>query len=350
MATKTFQDIADRLINSLKSLQKGEWFDVASKYQDVPLMRLAMSSMAKEKSGHRLSFRLNTGSLNDDGHHGLYEDYDVDRPDVMTEGFVDWVNQRKGFSFDTREADPMGDPEALVDDMEVLRNDMWNHVCEDIEEKAWQVKSVNDTLLPNGVPYYVVWDSTDAGGLTDALPAGHSTVATINPAVQTQYQNYTDTYVNATADDLGVRTSRAIRQTGWRPPPKTKGDNEKRHAIYCGQTALEGFENMARLQNDSLGFDAQPTFMRSMIARVSPTWVPYLDSAAASGSNPVYIINHNYFYPCFKKGWKFKEYPAQKLEKQPTAIQVMEFTTYNWSCPSRRHQAVVAVSAPFGES
>jgi hypothetical protein len=349
MATKTYTDIADRVINSLKSLQKGEWYDAMQTYQDYPMVRVAMT-MGREKSGKQLSFRVGVGSENEDGHSGLYEDFDVDRPDVMTEGTVDWRNHRKGFAIDERELDPMQDPESLVDDLEVLRNDMWWRTADDFETKSFQVPSSSDKLLPNGIPYYVVWANSSAGAFTSATPAGHSTIAGIDPAVQTAYQNYASTYVNPTRDDLGLRVSRAIRQTNWRPPMKVRGDEKVTHAIYMNQVTIENNEIMAANQNDQLGPDAQPMFNRSMLARISPTWLPVLDDVAAANSNPVYIINHAYLFPCFKKGWKFREYPPRPAAKQPSAVEVYNLSVYNYSCPLRNRQAVVAVQAPFGES
>lgn len=349
MATKRHTDIQDRVINSLKSLQKGEWFDTMQTYQDYPMVRVAMT-MGKEKSGNKLSFRLGVGSENEDGHSGLYEDFDVDRPNVMAEGSVDWVNHRKGFAIDEREIDPMQAPESLVDDLEVLRNNMWSQMADDIETKSFQVPAVNDKLLPNGIPYYVVWEDSSAGKFTTNLPGSHTTVAGINPAVQTTYANFTATYVNATRDDLGLRVGRAIRQTDWRPPIKVRGDQKVTHSVYMDQTTIENNEIMAANQNDQLGVDTQPMYNRSMLARISPTWLPMLDDVAASGSNPVYIINHAYLYPCFKVGWKFREYPPRQAAKQPSAVEVYVLTTYNWACPLRNRQAVVAKSAPFGES
>ena len=350
MATKTYLDIQDRVINSLKSLQKGEWFDAMQTYQDYPMMRVAMT-MGRERSGNQLSWRIGVGSENEDGHSGLYEDFDVDRPDVMTEGLLPWVNHRKGFAIDERELDSNQDPESLVDDMEVLRNDMWTRTADDFELKSMQVPALNDKLLPSPIPYYVVWEDSSAGKFTSAAAGNiHTTIAGIDPSVQTKYQNHTSTYVNATRDDLGLRVSRAIRQTGWRPPINTRGDQKVSHAIYMDQTTIENNEIMAANQNDQMGPDTQPMFNRSMIARIQPTWLPVLDDQAASGSNPVYIINHMYLYPVFKKGWKFREYPPRQAAKQVSAVEVYNLSVYNWACPLRNRQAVVAISAPFGEA
>ncbi len=347
MATRQISDILDRAINSLKSLQKGEWFDVMATYQDYPLVRVA-HEMGKERSGNKLSFRLAVGSENEDGHHGLYEDFDLDRPDVMAEGTVDWVNLRKGFAYDEREMDPRSAPEHLVDDLEVLRNDMWSRAAEDIENKGWGVPSSSDKLLPFGIPYWVPWHAT-AGVFTVGLPSGHSTIAGIDPAVQSKYRSWTDTYVNPTRDDLGQKVSRAIRQTTWRPPVRTKGEQKVTHAIYMDQTTIENNEIMAANQNDQLGTDTQPMFNRSMLGRISPTWVPALDSLAASGSNPVYLINHAYLFPVFKSGWKFREMEPRRAAKQPTAIEASMWAVYNYTCPMRKRQAVIAIQAPFGE-
>ncbi|MEE9597967.1 MAG: hypothetical protein V3V96_14435 [Acidiferrobacterales bacterium] len=348
MATKAHLGIQDRVINSLKDLQKGEWFDAMQTYQDYPMLRVAMT-MGKERSGNQLSFRVGVGSENEDGHSGLYEDFDVDRPDVMTQGLVKWVNHRKGFAIDERELDTQQAPEALVDDLEVLRNDMWTRLADDFELKSMQSPASSDELLPFGIPYWVLWANSSAGAFASATRTAHSTIAGIDPAVQDKYRNWSATYVNPTRDDLGQRVSRAIRQTNWRPPMKVRGDQKVTHAIYMDQTTIESNEIMAANQNDQLGADTQPMFNRSMLARISPTWLPVLDSEAVADSNPVYIINHSYLFPTFKVGWKFREFPPRQAAKQPSAVEVYVLSVYNWQCPLRNRQAVVAKKAPFGD-
>jgi hypothetical protein len=129
-----------------------------------------------------------------------------------------------------------------------------------------------------------------------------------------------------------------------------RGDQKVTHAAYMDLETIENNEIMAANQNDQLGRDTQPMLDRSMISRITPTWAPVLDDVAASGSNPIYIINHAYLYPCFKKGWKFREYPPTQAAKQRTVVETHVFTVYQYSCQLRNRQAVLAKSAPFGES
>jgi hypothetical protein len=349
MATKTFGSIADRAVNSLKELQKGRWWDDMQELQDYPMMRV-FQTMSKERSGNKLSWRIGVGSDAEDGHHGLYEDYDLDRPDVMIEGSQDWRNERQGFALDERELDENQAPEHLVDDMETLFNDMFSNLAEDMENGAFQVPSTNDVLLPHGIPYNVTWADVTGGGFTSQLPLGHTDVNGIVPSVNTKYRNWSELYTAMIPDDGLLKISRAIRHTRFRPPAKVKGEDKVTHAIYMDADTIEQHEQAAEKQNDQLGDDVQSMFQRSMIARIKPTWVPVLDTAAASGSNPVYIINHTQLFPIFKKGWKFKQYGPIRASKQHPAIEMTVWATYNWAARTRRRLAVIAKSAPFGEA
>lgn len=348
MAVKQFTDIADRAINSLSHLQRGKWWDAMQAYQNFPICD-AMMRYGKEKSGKALTFRIGVGQDSDDGHHGLYEDYDLDRPDVMTEGTVNWRNHRKGFAFDLRESD-QGSEEELVNDLVVQRNNMWAEVCKDMEQKAWQVPASSDKLLPNGIPYYAVWEDITNGGFTSNLPTGNTLVANIDPAVQDDWRNWTEKYTNYTSDDLGLKVSRAMRKIQWTPPMKVKGEEKGSHVMLTTLNLILNNELTATQQNDRLGFDTAAAYAQSMLARVGLTWCPALDDTAAASSEPLYILNWTFFYPCFKKGWKFLEYPPVKAAKQPTAIEVTTFSTYNWACMLRNRMAVLAQAAPFGES
>lgn len=347
-STKQHLGIVDRTINSLKHLDKGNWYDTMQTYQDYPLMRVA-ESMGKIKAGNQLSFRIGVGSDHDDGHEGLYEDHDHDRPDVMTEGTVPWRNLHKGAAIDTRELDATGAPEHVVDDLEVIRNDMWSSVADDFERGAIVVPSSGNALLPNGLPYYIVWEDSATGKFTtDTNPSGGS-IAGIDPTIQTSYANFTMTYVTPTRDDLGRALATAFMQTHWRPPMSVKGDTKITHAIYMTQATKLDWDIAAANQNDQVGPDVLQYHGKSMANRILPTWLPVLDAMAASGSAPVYLVNHAYLFPCFKPGWKFERFGPQPAPKQETTVEFGVNAVYNWSCPLRNRQAVLAISAPFGE-
>lgn len=348
MATLKLLDIVDRTINSLKSLDKGNWNDTMQEYQDYPLLRVAQT-MGREKNGNQLSFRLGVGSDDDDGHEGMYEEHDHDRPDVMTEGFLPWRILHKGRAIDTKELDPSSSPEHVVDDLKALVNDMWASHAGDFERGALTIPSSGEALLPNGMPYYIVWESSAAGKFTTNTNPASGSIASIDPTIQTDYANFTINYTNPTRDDLGIALSTIFYKTQWRPPMLVKGDTKITHAIYMMLTTKQNWDLAASQQNDQLGPDVLSMHGKSMINRILPTWLPTLDALAASGSNPVYVCNHAHFYPCFKTGWKFKKEPPAPAAKQRTVVEFEVNTMYNWSCPLRNRQGIAAVSAPFGE-
>jgi hypothetical protein len=352
MATTVMTDIVDRTINSLKHLMKGKWDDAMATYQNYPLVKV-LTTMSREKSGNQISSRLGIGSEDVDGHHGLYEDKDYDRPEVMDEVFIGWRNLDKGFALDTRELDPRAAPEHVVDDMEVLVNNMWEQIATNIENKGFGVPSSSDKLLPHGIPYWVTWLSTALGDFHGgaATGGGHSDVGGIDPAVVPEYQCYADTYADVTRTDLIAKIIKATRYTNWVPPLQTKGDQKASHAIYAQEATIAANEQQAEFQNDRLGFDTASATNSSMVGRIKMTWARALEDLAASGSLPVYIINHAHLYPCVKTGWMFwgKGSPKQ-AEKQPTVVLTYRYLMYNWFCTLRNRQAVIAKSAPFGET
>lgn len=345
MATLTLEEVADRLVNSLNTLEPGKWFDVMGNYRDYPMMR-AVNQYGKEKTGKKVETRLGVGSTTPDGHHGLYEDHDLDRPDVMATVTTPWRHDRDGFVIDVRELD-LGALEQIVDDNQTLMNNTWSNISERVENGAWRVPAVADELLEFGIPYWVVWNGTE--GHNGQLPAGgHTAVGGIDPAVEPKHRNYTNTWSAATWDDLGRKLLLAMRKTNFRPAPNTQGSQSTPQQIYTTiQTALD-LQAITRAQNDSNGADLDA--QRPMVSRVKPTDVPSLEDNATSGSEPIYLINHNFLYPCFKRGWKFHWFPAMKEPKQPTAVGRRVNWTYNWHCNIRRNQGVLAKSAPFGEA
>jgi hypothetical protein len=349
MATLELRDIADRLINSIEQLQQGVWFDEMQNSQDYPLANMARGSIGKEATGNQLAWRIGVGSTRVDGHHGLYEDFDLDRPDAMVKATAVWRFARQGTAIDMKEIDE-GAVEQVIDDLETLRNNMWVHMVEDFENGAWQVPGTGNALMENGIPYYVVWNGTDGlTGVGSNASGDTVNVAGISTTTQTKWRNYAFTYTTANYDDLGKLLLSYIRQARWRPPVNVKGNTQMNRVIAMDVTTLNEWETVARSQNDQLGPDPLTMMDRSLLARTAPKWFPQLDDNAASGSNPVYVLNMDHLFPCFKRGWKFRELPPREQPKQRTAIGWEVHAAYNWKCTSRRRQIVGAKAEPFND-
>ena len=344
-------DLADLLLSTLRDLAKGVWHQELANQQAYPIATMVMSGeMGQEGGGRGCTFRLMDEAGQEGGAYGLYTDYEVDRSEHGVEGTVPWRNYRHGYAKDTHELSMNSGAEEIYNEMEVEQASMWQRMADDIDTSALQVPSSSDKLQVRGWPYYIPWSSTAVGSFGGKVPAGHTTVAGINPTDHPKYAAWADTYSSISASDFGVKIQKAIRFTKWRPAPNVKANSVGTSRLYGGQNLISGIETLAANQNDQLGFDIAATMDNSLIKRMPIQWIPALDTAAAANSDPCYMIDHKYLYPKFLRGWKFKVFPPKELPKQRTAVGTEVHVTYNWVAPRRRCHAVLAKSAPFGES
>lgn len=346
MATLEAGSINDLITLTLRNLGKGEWTDVMQALQDYPIMRTWLGGgRVSEGRGYGLRWRIADKTQGGSGFVGLYEEDDVDRGDHVVEATAPWRNISRSFGIDHREVDMNAGPEELVDTVEMERNGMWVDAAEDFELGAWQVPGTSDTLLPYGIPYYVVYNATT--GFNGGAPNSHTTVAGINPTTRTRWKNYTAKYTNVTEDDLVSLMSSAFRKIRFRPPTNVKGETGETYSIYTDETTMKALEKLARERNDQMGFDLLVTQDSTMFKRVNMTWVPYLDDNAASGSNPIYMIGHNSFKVKVLAGWNGKQTGPKVAGKQHNVSETFLDWTFNFQCSNRRAQALLAKADPF---
>ena len=86
-----------------------------------------------------------------------------------------------------------------------------------------------------------------------------------------------------------------------------------------------------------------PVFRGNPIIRV-----PYFDKSGAivSGSEPIYMINHNVFYPVILKNGYMRRTGPHRKGGQHDVRETFIDLSYNFICCNRRACAIVAKAAP----
>jgi len=129
----------------------------------------------------------------------------------------------------------------------------------------------------------------------------------------------------------------AADKTRWVAPAPEPGMGRKgfSRAIYANWATKNALKNVAKANNDSLGFDLstkEPVFRGAKI-----TYVPYFDSKS---DNPLYMLDHNHIYAKFLRDWFMKRVKVQRLPKQPHCFAVITSMVWNIVCDDLRRQAV----------
>lgn len=348
MAILQAEDINDIVNGTLRKLNKGKLRQIAQALQRYPVMKTWFRKdriVLGDGYGiqHDLLDKLDETAAD---HVALFEEDNVAVPDVLSQLRVDWVHARTQWSYDVREPSMNRGESKIVDVVRARETAAMIKLADKLEAAAWSVPSASNRKTPYGIPYYVVYNSTD--GHEGLAPTGFTTVANINPTNNTKWRNYSATYVNVTYDDIVKLMRTAHRKCGFTPPVEGQSPHKMpRYRIYMDETTISDFEDVSRQQNDNLGPDVAKMDDTSVFKKIPLVWIPYLDDNMTSGSNPVYMIDHACFYPAVLGGHFFRRTGPQTSANSHNVKEVFRDITYQYVCIDRRPQAVIAKSDPM---
>jgi hypothetical protein len=350
MAVLQAEAIADIVASTLRELNKGKLRQIAQTLQKYEVMkRWFRKDRIIVESGYGIQHSLMT-KLDDNAadHVGLFEEDNVNVVDHLENLTVDWVHARTQWAYDIRE-NSMNSGVARIQKLTKVREaGSMIKLADKLEAAAWAVPPSSNRKTPFGIPYYVVYSATT--GFNGTTPSGYTTVAGINPSTTTAWANYTAQYTTLSYDDAVDKMRTAHRKMGFESPVDIadfRGNKGRRYRIYVDEPTIADFEDTSRSQNDDLGPDVAVMDDQAVFKKIPIVWVPYLDDNMASGSNPIYMIDLNSFYPAVKKGHVFRKTGPIRAAKQHNVYENFTDLTYQFVCVDRRCQGLIAKSDPM---
>jgi hypothetical protein len=333
-------DMPDVVIAILRNQAKGKWIGEMVDLQE----HVGFSAMARDKretisSGRGMTVRYVMDHNHSAQHVGLFNEINYSRDDAIVEGTIPWRYTDAHMVFDEREQAMQGGPEQIVDHVKIENARMLTSLIELGEESVWGVPATSsDNDTPWGVDYWVTTSATLGfnGGNHSSFSSGRAGVSSGDYA---RHKNFTGQYTDVTdADNTGLiwQMEQAADQCRWVAPVPEPGMGRKGYSrgIYCNWTTKNDMKNLAKQNNDSLGFDLSTQVPVFRGARI--TYVPYYDTDT---TYPVLMLDHNHIYAMFQKGWFMKRIKVNRLPNQPHCFAVIVSLIWNIVCDDVRRQA-----------
>lgn len=296
-------------------------------------------------------------------HVRLYEPATVNVVDIQSQLTIPWRQAETQWSIARQEADRNRAPARFVDLLKARRNESMIGLANILQERAWlSPTSSSDDLNPYGIPYYIPkLSSAQAGegfyGGSDTNVA--TTTAGIDPATSGDnttaiaggkplWRSYacggTAYYeaINATALRTMLKMFLKIR---FKAPFVVKQLTEgalSNYRIYVNTDTYVALVELARQQNDQIGADLARYNGLVVFNRVPIIHEPQLD---ADTDNPVYMVNHNKFFPFVMQGDYFRETPAMNDRIMHDVFTTFVNLSYNYGCINRRSNGVMSLAA-----
>ena len=337
----TPEQMPDAVIATLNKLNKGKWIGEMTDLQEhVGFNQICKKKREKATSGRGVTLRYIMDQNNSAQHVGLFNTMEFDRTDAMVEGTVPWVYTDGNMVYDEREPAMNGGPEEIVDLVDAENSRMMTSMVELSETDVWSKPATSaDNDQAFGAEYWIVKNSSL--GYYGGNPSGFSSGrAGISSGDYARHKNFTGAYtsVGDTADTgLVYQMEMAADKTRWIAPSPEPGMGRKGYSrgIFCNWATKYALKNVAKSNNDSLGFDLstkEPVFRGAKIQ-----YVPYFD---AKTDNPLYMIDFNHFYATFLKSWFMKRIKVTRLPKQPHCFAVVVSMVWQVCCDDIRKQSV----------
>jgi len=337
----TPEQMPDAVIATMNKLNQGKWIGEMTDLQEhVGFSQIAQARKEQQSSGRGVTVRYVMDHNHSAKHVGLFGSMEYGRNDALKEGTVPWCYTDGNMVFDEREPDMNAGPEQVVSLVEVEQARMLTSVIELCEQDVWgkpATSSDNDT--PFGIEYWVTKAATLGfyGVDPTGFPAGRAGISSTD---YPRHANFTGRYssVGDTASTgLVYQMEQAADKCNWVAPAPEPGMGRKgsSRGIYCNWATKYALKNVAKENNDSLGFDLstkEPVFRGAGIK-----YVPYLD---AKSDNPLYMLDHNHLYAKFLKNWWMKRVKVQQLPSQPHCFAVIVSLVWQIVADDLRRQAV----------
>lgn len=337
----TPEQMPDAVIATMNKLNKGKWIGQMTDLQEhVGFGQICRTKREQQKSGRGIKVRYVMDHNHSAQHVGLFNEIEYARDDAMVEGVINWCYIDGNMVFDEREEGMNNGPEEVVDLIQVEQARMITSMVDLCEEDVWGIPdSEDDNDTPFGVEYWITKAATL--GFNGVDPSGFSSGrGGVSSTTHTRHKNFTGTYTDITDTEntgLVYQMEMAADKCRWIAPAPEPGMGRKGYSrgIYANWETKYGLKNVAKANNDSLGFDLstqEPVFRGATIR-----YVPYFDS---KDDNPLYMVDHNHFYAKFLRNWFMKRIKVKPLAKQPHCFAVIVSMVWNIVCDDLRRQAV----------
>jgi hypothetical protein len=175
-------------------------------------------------------------------------------------------------------------------------------------------------------------------GTTAANTGGIDASSTSTVAGASNWRNYTAAYPNTEFDLSATRERKwAFLKLMFSPPEQLSdlgvGGAANKYRIYMNDRTIVAYEELAQAQNDNLGADLQPFNGVTTFRKIPVKYAPLLDTDT---TDPIYLVNHDHFFPVIRDGeWEREEEPMTD-QTTPTVLTVNIFGYYLIFCDNRR--------------
>lgn len=332
--------IADLVATTLNELGELKMTDISSDLMKHFVQRRLMKrNKVVFDAGPQIQWDVITDQNNSAQFVGLYASDNVNVPNVVIQGKIDWRHITWNWGIDRREIAMNRSPRRIVDLAKTRRITALVSAVEKFENSFFQLPAATDTTSPYGLPYWIVKSATE--GWNTSAPSGYTVVANINPTTYPRWANWAAPYTAITMDDLVRKWRKACYKTDWDPavddiPVFNTGDD---YAFLVNYNVYSKMIELLDAHNDDIGTDLYKQEGKLQFLRTGVYPLPVLDTDT---TDPIYGINFGEFKTAALRGEWLNESQIPVQPGQHTVSATHTDCSFNWLCRNRRRNFVIS--------
>lgn len=342
------EDIPDLVYGTLEKYGRPKFSQVAQQLTEYEVMpRWFKKDKVVIDSGYGIRESLMTKLSNSWRNVGLHERDVINIVDVMSQINIRWAHGNANYGFEFREMLMNKGQERIFKLLNPRRGACMLDIADGLEQGAFTLPAATDRRSALGVPYWVV--SSETEGFYGKRPSGYTSVGGLDPDEVAGWRNWTAAYTDRTKADVIRSMRKAKRHTMWKSPVNirdARDPNVGRYSIYVNEDTISDLEELGENQDENLGRDLGRGTSNITFKGHPIIYLPVLD---ARTDDPIYMINHDTFYPVVLKGDWLRESKPKALDGSPdgqhNTFVVHIDCSYNYLCVDRRRNAVLVEAA-----
>jgi hypothetical protein len=293
-------------------------------------------------------------TLHDEGNAKHRGNWDEDTHNVLNidETIVaDWRTASSNLSWNLVEASINSGAAQIYD---VIANKYRNALREMVDEiyaAMWKTPtSASDRLNPFGLPGWITEGTDDStGGFTGYTGNYWGSATTYNvggltssATTNARHANYYADHNGSLDETLWTLLDRCFRQVHFEAPtvPKTLDGTMQadRYTMFSNDNVIGNLNMLQAKSDDQVGYRIDTHFGTPTFRGVPLLYVDILDTAATNnyGTDPIFGINTDLFYPVVLSGWDFKMSKPRQRDQQHLVLTVDMDLVYTYICETRR--------------
>jgi hypothetical protein len=299
-------------------------------------------------------------SLRDTGNAQHVRMYDTDVPNVANVDEivkVEWTHAQVSFSYSVKElAMNMGNRFRIYNLLRQRRTNAFREFADLLEEVAWRTPtSASDDLNPFGIPGWLTQPTSNPSGAvgdfnaytgnywTTSASAFNAGTIPSTASTNPRWANYYEDHEGQLDSTLLKRLRRSFRKTKFQSPMFAKQTIDPNSGfynfrLYTTSNMLDEIEEIAQKSDDRLGADLGKYAGKTIFKGIPFMYVDVLDTAKqyVYGSDPIFGVNHNHFYPVVLNGENFRVNDPMSKVGQHNVLTVYVDLSYAYICDNRR--------------